>query len=99
VADDAALDATFADVAELAGRCRFGDCGHRTEPGCAVRAALESGELSERRYDSWLRLSREAAWQERRTDARLAALEKARWKQRTAEHHRAARNRAGVRGR
>jgi ribosome biogenesis GTPase len=93
VADDAALDATFADVAELAGRCRFSDCAHRTEPGCAVRAALESGELSERRYDSWLRLAREAAWQERRSDARLAALEKARWKQRTAEHHRAARTR------
>jgi ribosome biogenesis GTPase len=56
-----------------------------------VRAALESGELPERRYESWLRLAREAAWQERRSDARLAALEKARWKQRTVEHHRAAR--------
>ena len=93
VADEAALEATFADVAELARRCRFRDCAHRTEPGCAVRAALESGELPERRYDSWLRLAKEAAWQERRSDARLAALEKARWKQRTAEHHRAARSR------
>jgi ribosome biogenesis GTPase len=93
VADDAALDATFADVAALAQRCRFDDCAHRTEPGCAVREALESGELPERRYESWLRLAREAAWQERRTDARLAALEKARWKQRTVQHHAAARGR------
>ena len=93
VADDAALDAAFADVADLARRCRFADCAHRTEPGCAVQAALDSGELPERRYASWQRLAREAAWQARRTDARLAAVEKARWKQRTAEHHRAARHR------
>jgi ribosome biogenesis GTPase len=93
VADPDALEATFADVADLARRCRFADCAHRTEPGCAVRDALESGELPERRYASWQRLAREAAWQARRSDARLAALEKARWKQRTAEHHRAARQR------
>jgi ribosome biogenesis GTPase / thiamine phosphate phosphatase len=93
VADGAALEAAFADVAELARRCRFRDCAHRTEPGCAVRAALESGELPERRYESWLRLAKEAAWQERRSDARLAALEKARWKQLTAELHRSTRGR------
>ncbi len=93
VADEDALDAAFADVADLARRCRFADCAHRTEPGCAVRAALDSGELSERRYASWQRLAREAAWQARRTDARLAALEKERWKQRTAEHRRFARQR------
>lgn len=81
VADDEALDATFADVAELAQRCRFRDCQHRTEPGCAVQAALEAGELSPRRLDSWRRLAREAAYQARRTDARLAAAEHARWKQ------------------
>ncbi|GAA2721824.1 putative ribosome biogenesis GTPase RsgA [Cellulomonas aerilata] len=93
VADDAALEATFADVAALAARCRFADCAHRTEPGCAVRAALETGELPERRYRSWLRLAREAAWQERRSNARLAALEKARWKQRTVEYHASTRGR------
>ncbi len=93
VADEAALDAAFADVSDLARRCRFADCAHRTEPGCAVRAALESGDLSERRYASWQRLAREAAWQARRSDARLAALEKERWKQRTAEHRRVARQR------
>lgn len=93
VADAAAVAATFADVAELAERCRFNDCAHDREPDCAVRTALESGELSERRFESWRRLAREAAWQARRSDARLAALEKARWKQRTVDYRR------GVRGR
>ena len=88
VADAAALGVTFADVEELAARCRFTDCAHGTEPGCAVRAALESGELAERRLDSWRRLRREAAFQERRADARLAAQERARWKRITVEHHR-----------
>ena len=88
VADAAAPGVTFADVEELAARCRFTDCAHGTEPGCAVRAALESGELAERRLDSWRRLRREAAFQERRADARLAAQERARWKRITVEHHR-----------
>jgi len=80
VADDEALDATFSDVAELVARCRFADCGHAGEPGCAVAAALASGELSRRRYESWRKLAREAAFQARRADARLAVQERARWK-------------------
>ncbi len=47
------LELVFADVEELAEQCRFGDCAHQTEPGCAVRAALESGELPERRWESY----------------------------------------------
>lgn len=90
VADDDALDATFADVRALAAACRFADCSHASEPGCAVRAALESGELPQRRYDSWLKLAREAAFQARRVDVRLAAEERRRWKQ----VHREARSRA-----
>ena len=93
VADAAAVAATFADVVELAQGCRFGDCSHDREPGCEVQAALESGELPARRYESWRRLAREAAWQARRSDARLAAVEKARWKQRTADNRRQARYR------
>jgi len=80
VADDEALDAAFADVAELAAHCRFADCRHEREPGCAVLAAVVGGELPERRLDSWRRLSREAAFHARRFDARLAAQEKARWR-------------------
>lgn len=84
----AAVGATFADIAELAEHCRFNDCAHDREPGCAVRAALESGDLAERRFDSWRRVEREAAWQARRADHRLAAAETARWKQRAASHRR-----------
>ncbi|HEX6887253.1 MAG TPA: ribosome small subunit-dependent GTPase A [Candidatus Nanopelagicales bacterium] len=60
-ADAAAVDEVFADVAELALACRFTDCGHRTEPGCAVLAALDAGALPAARYDGWLRLQREVA--------------------------------------
>lgn len=74
------LDLVFAEVDALAEQCRFADCAHRTEPGCAVRAALESGELPERRWESYLKLQREARWMAMRHDARLRAQERARWK-------------------
>ena len=74
------LDQVFAEIGELAESCRFTDCEHRTEPGCTVLAAIESGALPPRRLDSYRRLLREAAYQERRGDARLAAAERARWK-------------------
>jgi ribosome biogenesis GTPase len=74
------LDLVFADVEELARGCRFADCAHDTEPGCAVREALESGELPERRWASYLKLQREARWMAMRHDARLRAEERARWK-------------------
>jgi ribosome biogenesis GTPase len=76
----AGLDNAFADIAELAASCRFPDCGHGGEPGCAVRAALESGELTGRRWESWQKLRREVAFEMRRKDARLAADERARRK-------------------
>ena len=44
------LDNTFSDIVALEGMCRFSDCRHETEPGCAIKAAIESGELSEDRY-------------------------------------------------
>ncbi|MBO4908664.1 MAG: ribosome small subunit-dependent GTPase A [Lachnospiraceae bacterium] len=44
------IDETFSDIVELESRCRFSDCRHDTEPGCAIKAAIESGELSEERY-------------------------------------------------
>jgi ribosome biogenesis GTPase len=88
VADAAALESTFADVAELAGACRFADCGHDSEPGCAVQAAVADGTLPERRLASWRRLAREAAYQERRSDARLAAAERNRVRRATVAYHR-----------
>lgn len=56
---DTLLDA-FADIAELAEECRFRDCKHDSEPGCAVRAALDAGELSPGRLQSYARLREEA---------------------------------------
>lgn len=64
------LDHTFADIAELAGSCRFGDCGHEVEPGCAVRAAVTAGDLDPDRVASFHALQREAAAAGRRADAR-----------------------------
>lgn len=60
-ADAQSVDASFADIRDLATSCRFSDCGHRGEPGCAVLGAIESGVLAQPRYDSWLRLQRELA--------------------------------------
>ena len=80
VADDEALDQAFADIVELAASCRFGDCSHTQEPGCAVLAAVESGSLPERRFASWRKLEREARFQAIRADRGMAAAEKARWK-------------------
>jgi len=56
------LSAAFADIETLAAQCRFADCTHRTEPGCAVRAALERGELSETRLKSYQKLKTENAF-------------------------------------
>ena len=87
------LDLVFADIDELAGHCRFADCVHQTEPGCAVREALETGELAERRWESYVKLQREARWMAMRHDARLKAEEKARWKRMTKEYREHGRNR------
>lgn len=79
-ADAEALDATFADVAAFTTRCRFGDCSHRGEPGCAVEAALASGTLDPDRWASFQKLQREQAYAARKADARLARQNKADWK-------------------
>jgi ribosome biogenesis GTPase / thiamine phosphate phosphatase len=70
---DAGLAQAFSDVEDLAAACRFSDCAHDTEPGCAVLLAIEAGDLPERRLAGWRRLRREAEWMASRTDARLRA--------------------------
>ena len=57
--DSGGIDETFSDIDELAAACRFNDCTHASEPGCAVIAALASGELPRERYESWRKLQRE----------------------------------------
>ncbi len=56
---DADLEQTFGDVEELAASCRFSDCAHGSEPGCAVQAALADGTLASERWDSYVKLQRE----------------------------------------
>jgi len=76
---DEGIELAFPDVDELAQDCRFADCAHDGEPGCAVAAAVEAGDLPLRRLESWQHLQREAAWMARRSDARLRAQERRRW--------------------
>jgi ribosome biogenesis GTPase len=77
--DDADGVATaYADVAELAADCRFRDCGHRTEPGCAVAAAIDDGRLDPARFTAWRKLQAEAHRQLLRVDARARAQDRAR---------------------
>ena len=70
---------TFSDVEDLAAQCRFTDCAHKTEPGCAVQAAIADGTLPFARWDSYKKLQRELAHLERRLDKRLQSEERKRW--------------------
>jgi ribosome biogenesis GTPase len=77
--DEGGIDAAFSDVTQLVAHCRFANCQHRTEPGCAVLAALADGRLDRRRFDSYLKLQAEAANVLRRNDARAAARQHRVW--------------------
>lgn len=59
---DEGINATFADITALAEKCRFGDCQHDSEPGCAVKNAIENGELEARRLSNYRKLMREQAF-------------------------------------
>ena len=82
---EGAVEAAFSDLEELTLQCRFTNCGHGTEPGCAVQAALASGELSRDRHRSWLKLQRELRAIAMRTDARLRREEKRKWQLRVRD--------------
>ena len=77
---DEALEETFDDVTSLFEHCRFSDCSHESEPGCAVKAALADGTLAQERWDSYLKLEAELAHLERRLDKRAQAEERKRWR-------------------
>ena len=68
--DSGGLSETFADIAGLAEQCRFRDCRHRDEPGCAVIRAVASGELAESRLASFRKLDAEREHSERQQDER-----------------------------
>jgi ribosome biogenesis GTPase len=86
--DDASATATgFEDIDALAGQCRFRDCSHGGEPGCAVLEAVERGELSVERVLHAQKLARELAFQQRRHDALMRQAER----QKNRQHSRAVR--------
>ncbi len=77
---DEGVETAFDDVAELAAACRFSDCQHHGEPGCAVRVALDDGRLTEERLASHRKLEREAAQLNREADPRARAESRRTWK-------------------
>jgi ribosome biogenesis GTPase len=74
------LSLTFADVDALAAQCRFRDCQHKDEPGCAVRASIESDELDAERLESKRKLQREQEFLLRKMDPEMRSAEKKRIK-------------------
>ncbi len=81
VAEDAALDESFADIMALIPACKFSDCAHTVEPGCAILAALSDESLSAERWQSYLKLQRELSFVVRKEDPAAEAANRARWKQ------------------
>jgi ribosome biogenesis GTPase len=77
------LDTAYADVTGFAVDCRFRDCAHRTEPGCAVAAAIDGGDLDPARLTAWRKLQAEAHRQELRADSQVRAFEQARLRARS----------------
>jgi ribosome biogenesis GTPase len=76
-----ALGNTFEDIDQLALLCRFADCAHFTEPGCAVKSALADGSLDAARFRSYRKLQRELRAAAAKTDARIRIEERKKWKQ------------------
>ena len=91
---DTGLDDTFDDIGALSANCRFRDCQHNTEPGCAVREAIASGTLDPDRMTNYQKLKRELQFLERRHDPAAQAEQRKRWKQ----VHRAQRQRYKAKG-
>jgi len=78
--DEDSLDGSFADIEALAEGCRFRDCRHQGEPGCAVAAAVERGEISEGRWENFKNLQKELRYLALKQDTSARLAERARWK-------------------
>jgi ribosome biogenesis GTPase len=75
------LQSTFADIEQLASQCKFSDCRHETEPGCAIKKAVAEGTLSAVRFEGYRKLRQELLALERRKNPELMAAEKKKWKE------------------
>ncbi len=75
------METMFGDIDELTASCRFHDCSHQSEPGCAIIEALEAGTLSVKRWESWVKLQKELAHIDAKRDNKLQQKEKQRGKQ------------------
>lgn len=91
--DASGLEAAFEDLAEIAARCRFRDCSHGSEPGCAVREAVTDGRIDAARVESHRKLAVEVARQAQRREGGAARAERARWKAVSKEVRRMGRER------
>ncbi|HLG97036.1 MAG TPA: ribosome small subunit-dependent GTPase A [Bryobacteraceae bacterium] len=80
LASETSLDLGFSEIAAVAGQCRFTDCSHSEEPGCAVRQALEEGRIPSDRWTSYVKLQREARHHRLEADVSAQRAEKQRWK-------------------
>lgn len=74
------LAESFTDIEQMADECKFRDCTHKNEPGCAIIQAIENGSLDRSRLDSYKKLQKELAYLERKQDKRAQSEEKKRWK-------------------
>lgn len=75
------LSSSFQDIEELSSHCRYRDCQHKTEPGCAVNGAVESGKLEYSRVQSYFKLQKELAFIERKANTQAKLAEQRKWKQ------------------
>jgi ribosome biogenesis GTPase len=80
--ESSSVAAVFDDIEALAAQCRFRDCRHKSEPGCAILAALDSGELDSKRWNNYLKLQAEEAWHRKRMDARARRQRDRQWSKR-----------------
>jgi ribosome biogenesis GTPase len=79
--EETGLNQTFDDIDELADSCRFKDCAHTNEPGCAIRQAITDGLLAPKRLESFFKLKKEFAYAAERKTMKASAVEKKHWKE------------------
>ncbi len=96
---DEGVDQIFGDIEALALDCRFNNCKHESEPGCAIRAALEDGSLEAGRWQGYQKLQRELAFEARKEDPALRAAAAKQWINRAKANRARTKFREGEKGR